>query len=233
MADGKQFWDREYKNAEYFSLSERPAEDLLKFGRWLERESGRQFLNPTINILDLGCGNGRNLIYLAQTYGCHGVGYDISEVAIKQAKIVAQGLPLGALNFVARSIAGKIDLADSSVDVALDMMASHYLPANERKFLIKEIVRVLKPGGRLLHKTFLLNEDTNAKALLRKYPAGEPNSYIHPTIGALEHVSTEDEIRALYEPYFEIKKIEKSGKHIIHGKAGKRRSIIVYMEKKY
>lgn len=230
MPTGKQFWDAEYKEAEYFSLSERPAEDLLKFCRWIERESGRQFLNLTINVLDLGCGNGRNIIYLAQTYGCHGVGYDISEVAIKQAKIVAKDL---SLKFEARNISGKINLPDSSADLILDMMASHYLPSNERSFLVKEIARVLKPSGLLLHKTFLLDQDINAHNLIRKYPAGELNSYIHPTIGALEHVSTEAEIRATYEPYFDIKKIEKSGKHILHGKAGKRRSIIVYMEKKY
>lgn len=232
MPSNKTFWDKEYKNAEHFSLSERPAEDLLKFTRWLERDSGRQFLNPTVNVLDLGCGNGRNLIYLAKTYGVRGVGYDISDVAIKQAKLQCQGAPL-RLKFKSRSITGKIDLVDSSVDIVLDMMASHYLTSAERAFLVDEIVRVLKPGGFLLHKTFLLDEDINAKNLLRKYPADEPNSYIHPTIGSLEHVSTEDEIRAVYEPYFGIKKMEKSGKHILHGKAGKRRSIIVYMKKKY
>ena len=83
------------------------------------------------------------------------------------------------------------------------------------------------------YKTFLLDGDINARNLLRKFPANEQNSYIHPTIGSLEHVSTEEEIRKLYEPCFEIRKIEKSGKHIIRGKAGKRRSIIVYMDKKY
>ena len=112
-------------------------------------------------------------------------------------------------------------------------MTSHYLREAERLALIAEISRVLKPGGWLLHKTFLLNEDQNAERLLRKYPAGETNSYIHPTIGTLEHVSTEEEIRELYGPYFEILKVEKTGKHILHGKAGKRRSIIVYLQKRF
>lgn len=202
----------------------------MKFTRWLERNFGRQFLNPIINVLDLGCGNGRNLIYLAKTYGCRGAGYDISDVAAKRARERAKNLPV---KFFARSIAGKLDSADSSFDIVLDMMTSHYLPRAERAALIDEIARVLKPGGWLLHKTFLLDNDINAQRMLREYPADEPNSYIHPTIGTLEHVSTEEEIRALYEPRFEIKKVEKTGKHIIHGKAGKRRSIIVYLKKKY
>ncbi|HEY9584041.1 MAG TPA: class I SAM-dependent methyltransferase [Candidatus Paceibacterota bacterium] len=226
----KTFWDKEYAGGDKFSLSERPAEDLLKFCRWLEREFGKKFLNPTIKVLDLGCGNGRNLIHIAQTYGVRGVGYDLSDVAIKQAKRLGAGLDL---DFVSRSIAGAIDLPDASVDMVFDMMSSHYLPEKERLLLIGEIGRVLKPGGWFFYKTFLLDGDINAGNLLRKFPANEKNSYIHPTIGSLEHVSMEAEIRNIYEPYFEIKKVEKSGKFIIHGRAGKRRSIIVYMERKY
>lgn len=94
-----------------------------------------------------------------------------------------------------------------------------------------EIVRVLKPEGWFMYKTFLLEEDINARRLMRENPGEEKNTYIHPTIGTTEHVSTEDGIREFYEPYFEILKIEKTGKHILHGKAGKRRSIIVYMRK--
>ena len=247
MASQKTFWNKEYESSKNFSLSDRPAEDLLKFTRYLERASGRQFLNPTINILDLGSGNGRNLIYLAKTYGCRGTGYDISEVAIKQAKQATQtlveisprekslrsdSLPK-PLNFEARSIAGKFDLADNSFDIVLDMMTSHYLVAEERAALVSEIFRLLKPGGWLFYKTFLLDNDRNAKRMLQENPAAEPNSYIHPTIGFMEHVSNEEEIRSLYEPRFEIEKIEKSGKHILHGKAGKRRSIIVYMRKSF
>jgi hypothetical protein len=46
MVSRKQFWDKEYSESKNFSLSNAPAEDLLKFTRWLNRESGRQFLNP-------------------------------------------------------------------------------------------------------------------------------------------------------------------------------------------
>jgi SAM-dependent methyltransferase len=232
----KAFWDREYTDSKNFSLSERPSEDLVKFTRWQERDYGRQFLNVTTNVLDLGCGNGRNLIFLADEFGCHGVGYDISEVGIKQAKenskILLGETKAKLLRFEARSLAGSFDLPDNSFDIVLDMMSSHYLFEEERKNLIKEIGRVIKPNGWLFYKTFLLEDDINAHRMIRENPSGEVNSYIHPTIGVMEHVSTESEIRSLYEPFFNIEKIEKSGKYIIHGRAGKRRSIIVYMRKK-
>ena len=84
-----------------------------------------------------------------------------------------------------------------------------------------------------MYKTFLLDEDINARRMIREYPGGEENSYVHPTIGDVEHVSTEEEIIKFFENNFEIEKIEKTGKHILHGKAGKRRSLIAYLQKKY
>ena len=67
-------------------LSDEPAEDLEKFCRWLERNYGKRYLNVTTRALDLGSGNGRNLIYLAQNYGMRGIGYDISDEGVKIAK---------------------------------------------------------------------------------------------------------------------------------------------------
>lgn len=228
IAKGQNFWDKEYSDSKNFSLSKEPAEDLLKFTRYLERNHGKEFLNPTVNVLDLGCGNGRNLIYLSESYGCRGVGYDLSAVAVKQAKETAKDLPL---SFFARSIGGALDLKDESVDIALDMMTSHYLNEKDRVVLRDEILRVLKWRGWFMYKTFLLDEDINARRLMRENPGAESNTYIHPTIGTTEHVSTEEDIREFFGPYFEILKVEKTGKHILHGKAGKRRSIIVYMRK--
>ena len=69
MSKHKEFWDKEYKTGEHLALSDEPAEDLEKFTRWAERNFGRRFLNPLARVLDLGCGNGRNLICLAQNYG--------------------------------------------------------------------------------------------------------------------------------------------------------------------
>ena len=225
---GQAFWNEEYREAGHFALSETQSEDLEKFTRWLIREYGNSVLNVMASVLDLGTGNGRNLIWLAKTFNVRGTGYDISTEAIKQAKqrALLEEIPLA---FEARSIAGSFTVPDESQTVVLDMMTSHFLKEAERRFLINEIFRVLKPGGFLFYKTFLLDEDRNAHRMLRDNPSGETNTYIHPEIGVAEHVSTEEEIEALYGEKFEIKKIERSHRH--KGRYAKRRSVTLYLEK--
>ncbi len=225
---GKGFWDSEYRDAGHLAISMNPSEDLEKFTRWLDREYGRAHLNITSSVLDLGSGNGRNLVWLAETFGIRGVGYDISGEAVKQSRQYAEKNNL-ELTYEARSIAGAITLPDESQSIVLDMMTSHFLKETERAFLIQEIFRVLKPGGFLFYKTFLLDEDKHAKRMIQERPAEEKNTYIHPRIGVAEHVSTEDEIRTLYGAQFEIEKIYKSHRHT--GRNAKRRSITVYLKK--
>lgn len=224
----KKFWNAEYKTGEHLRLSKEPSEDLQKFARWLFRRTGGTFLNEQAHAVDFGCGNGRNLIYLAREFGMRGFGCDISETAIDTARADAEGLPL---SFDVQSIASPISLPAASVSVALDMMASHVLRDSERERFRDEITRVLRPGGWLLFKSFLLDEDLNAKRLLRDHPTGEKDSYIHPEFGWYEHVWTEDSIRAFFEPHFIIHKIEKSHQHMRRGRAHKRRSVIVYLQK--
>ncbi len=225
---GANFWDAEYKEGGHLALSTNVSEDLEKFTRFLERESGRSLLNVTASVLDLGCGNGRNLFWLSENYGARGIGYDISGSAISQAKkrTAEAGLPL---SFETRSIAPPITLPDNSQTLVLDMMASHFLNAAERAELIEEIYRVLKPGGFLFYKTFLLDEDKHAERMLKESPGTEPNTYIHPEIGVPEHVSTEEEIDELYGRRFMIHKVHKSHRH--KGAQAKRRSIVIYAEK--
>ena len=225
---GKGFWNNEYRDGGHLALSMNPSEDLEKFTRWLIREQGKKILNVKGSVLDLGCGNGRNLLWLSETFHLHGIGYDISEEAIQQASRSTQKKNL-PLKYTARSISGTFEVPDASQDIVLDMMTSHFLKQQEREVLIQEIYRVLKPGGFLFYKTFLLDEDANAKRMLKESPGTEHNTYIHPKIGVPEHVSTQEEIETLYEPYFTLHKIYKSHRH--KGKDAKRRSITAYFEK--
>ncbi len=220
------FWDKEYKKGEHLALSTTPSEDLQKFLRWFLREYDMPLLSTHSSALDLGCGNGRNLVYLAKEYGVKGAGIDTSHEAISQAKKMSTGLPLA---YEVRSIALPLPAPDQSQDLVLDMMTSHLLNKEGRANLYKEIARVLKPSGWLFLKTFLLNEDRHAARLLREHPAEEAGSYIHPEFGGIEHVFTEEEISAALAPYFEVEKITKSHRH--RGLNAKRRSMSVYAQK--
>ncbi len=129
------------------------------------------------------------------------------------------------------------------------MMTTHFLRAAEREAYVAELVRVMKPYGWVFFKTFLLDGDLHAKRLIQENPdrgevindekgniigniKAEAHSYIHPRIGVVEHVFTEQEIYDMFSPYFKIYKMIKSYKHIKDGKAFKRRTVSVYMERK-
>ena len=229
MTTHKDFWNREYKTSEHLALSSASSEDLEKFTRWLERGYKREFLNAYARVLDLGCGDGRNLIYLAQAYGMKGVGYDISDEAVKQARHASEGLPIA---YEVRSIAEPLPLPDGSQTFVLDMMTSHFLRKAEREALRAEIIRILRPGGWLFFKSFLADEDIHTRRLLREHPADEKGAYIHPELGVYEYAWTEDEVRDFFDGRLELHKFTKSHRHILKGgKAGKRRTFSAYLQK--
>jgi len=225
---GETFWDAEYKNPTHLKLSTNQSEDLEKFTRWVIRRKREDALSPSASVLDVGCGNGRNLIYLNQTFGNKGVGYDISKAAIAQAATASRKLPI---SYTARSIAGKLAVEDSSQALVLDMMTSHFLNQEERLHLRDEIFRTLEPGGLLFMKTFLKDGDLHTKRLIEERPGKEAGSYIHPVMGVAEYVYSEEELINFLNEKFIIHKIYRSHKHAFRGQARKRRTITVYAEK--
>jgi SAM-dependent methyltransferase len=225
---GETFWDAEYKNPSHLKLSINPSEDLEKFTRWVLRRTREDVFYQTASVLDVGCGNGRNLIYLAREFGVKGIGYDISKAAIAQAALASKGLPL---SYTARSIAGTLDVPDGSQGLVLDMMTSHFLNKAERENLRNEIFRVLEPGGLLFMKTFLKDEDLHTKRLLAERPGTEAGSYIHPIMGVAEYVYSEEELVDFLREKFIIHKVYRSHQHAFRGQARKRRTITIYAEK--
>ncbi len=227
---GEAFWDSEYKNPEHLKLSINQSEDLEKFTRWMGRQKREDVLSVTSSVLDVGCGNGRNLIFLAREFGVHGIGYDISKAAISQAIIASKGLQL---SYTARTMAGPLLIEDATQNLALDMMSSHFLTKEERLGLRDEIYRTLKPGGFLFMKTFLKDEDLHTARLLKEFPAKEDGSYIHPVMGVAEYVYSEEELTDFLSEKFIIHKIYRSHKHAFRGQARKRRTITIYAEKDF
>lgn len=227
---GATFWDKEYTNPEHLKLSVEKSGDLAKFTRWIHRRDRADILAPEASVFDIGCGNGRNLIYLANEFGMRGVGVDISSAAIAQAKKAAGVLPL---TFYVGKASNSLQAADESQALALDMMTSHFLNEAERSFLRDEIFRVLQPGGFLFMKTFLADGDLHTARLLKDYPGPETNTYIHPVMGVPEYVYTEEALTQFLSEKFIIRKIYRSHKHVSKGKASRRRTITVYAEKDY
>jgi SAM-dependent methyltransferase len=228
---GATFWDREYTNPEHLKLSDNVSEDLAKFTRWLGRNSeSAHLLSVGNSVIDAGCGNGRNLIYLARMFGLKGTGVDISSAAIAQAKRLSIELPI---RYEVGSADAPLSVGDESQAIALDMMTSHFLDKDGRTHLRDELFRTLVQGGYLFMKTFLKDKDIHTTRLLREHPGTEEGTYIHPVMGVAEYVYTEEELVKFLSEKFIIRKIYRSHKHSFHGQARRRRTISIYAEKDY
>jgi SAM-dependent methyltransferase len=228
------FWNEEYETQEHFALSHEPSEDLKKFVRYIDRNHGGMPRGWT--VLDAGCGNGRNILWLAEEKGSYGVGYDSSKIAIAQAtkkqKELFPSSTKPKIVFSVSPLESAIPLPDTSCDLVLDMMASHVLSEADRRTFVSEVLRVLKPGGWLFLKTFLRDEDVNAERMIKEHGIpDEPGSYMHPKLHIREHAFYEQELLEYYSEHFTIEKKLKSHAHFAHGKPNKRRFIVLYLVK--
>jgi cyclopropane fatty-acyl-phospholipid synthase-like methyltransferase len=115
----------------------------------LRRDAQRLGLTPTSRLLDLGSGPCGPLTFLLATTGCTGVGLELSPSAIQVGYLRAT-----ALGVQERFSAHATDLNDPlpfglgafdavlAVDVVLHLQ--------DRQALFREVITVLRPGGRFL-----------------------------------------------------------------------------------
>lgn len=98
-----------------------------------------------IAVLDLGAGLGTASIPLAKN-GIYTIAADISDVMLSTAEKRAKGRFDNLI--LARMNAYELMLPDNSVDIVVENAMLHLVDHPEK--VIREIVRVLKPGGKLI-----------------------------------------------------------------------------------
>lgn len=121
----------------------------------LRKIAGEFSLTGSEQILDVGCGRGIFLIEMAKllkTGTAHGIdlwiGKDQSGNALKNTRCNAEAA--GVLDRIELTTADmrQIPYPDNTFDVAVSSLAIHNLKKKEeRDLVLKEILRVLKPGG--------------------------------------------------------------------------------------
>ncbi len=232
----KSFWNKEYAHGGHLALSTEPSGELLIFEKWFEKEYGTGIFSYT-TVLDIGCGNGRNLIHLAKTYGSQGSGFDNSDEAIRQAK--KAGVVLSTISFSVHDIREPLPFPDASFDLVLDLMVSHHLSKKEHVLYMKEVLRVLKPDGWILWKTLLLDDDAHSRKMIAdSHKKGDVSKddlhgYIHPSFGHYEYVWSEEELREYVDPFFKVRTLRRSHGHRSDtGEERKRRYMVAYLERK-
>ena len=109
-------------------------------------------IKPGDRVLDVGCSSGYLARMLAAAAGPSGsvTGLDPSEAAIEHARRRA---PANATftTGVAQDLSA---LAGSSFDLVTSTLALHHVPARRREAALREMLRVTRPGGRLLIADF-------------------------------------------------------------------------------
>lgn len=220
-------WEKEYRDPKLVSLSTVPAQCVKDFVRYLRRECHRDL--SSLHILDLGCGNGKNSLYISeQGFENHVVGIDISETALSHARnLMPQDI------FLHQSIGKKLPCTNETFDIALDVTASNSLTEVERTVYISETHRVLKPQGYLFVRALCKDGDTNAKNLLKTFPGKEIDTYIMPGLGLTERVFSKEDFINLYTPLFDILYMDKETHYTqFQGKSFKRNFWVVALRKK-
>jgi SAM-dependent methyltransferase len=103
---------------------------------------------PQMQILDAGCGGGRNLTYFLRS-GYNICGVDQSTEAIAQIRALASALAahLPPENFRVEPVEA-MSFADLSFDVVLSSAVLHFARNEDHwQGMLREMWRVLKPGG--------------------------------------------------------------------------------------
>lgn len=163
MASKVDLYDNAYARAEhelYRAIrSETYGQDLGQTS-WVSTEESERIpglLNLTSGsaVLDVGCGSGLYAIHIAERLRCRITGVDANPHAVAGAAQLAAAAGLNGLaQFAQCDVSSGLLFSDGSFDAAFANDSLCHIP--ERTRLLRELFRVLRPGGPLLFSDALV-----------------------------------------------------------------------------
>ena len=167
--------------------------DFTRIARSM-RESGEAVVEslgvkPGLKVLDLGCGDGTTALPAARR-GADVLGVDIARNLVDAGNRRAQEHGLTNLRFQEGDASNLSELADDTFDLVVTIFGAMFAP---RPFdVAKEMVRVTRPGGRIVMGNWIPGDPTLVAQILKisaAYSPPPPEGFVSPmTWGVESHV---------------------------------------------
>lgn len=161
----------------------------------LIRESGAALVDSLdiklpLCALDLGCGDGTTALPLAQL-GAEVVGIDIASNLVAAGNQRAAAAGLTRLSFQEGDACDLLGVSDASFDLTLTVFGAIFAPRPYE--VAREMVRVTKPGGRIVMGNWIPNDPTSFVSQLLKISSAfsppPPEGFVSPmTWGIQSHI---------------------------------------------
>jgi SAM-dependent methyltransferase len=161
----------------------RIAQSMRDSGEALVKELG---ITNGLDVLDLGCGDGTTALPAA-TLGANVVGVDIARNLVDAGNVRAQRLRLGNCRFQEGDACDLYDLQDDSFDLVLSIFGAMFAPRPLE--VAREVVRVTRPGGRIVLGNWIPDDPTLVAQLLKissSYAPPPPEGFVSPMTWGVE-----------------------------------------------
>jgi SAM-dependent methyltransferase len=173
------------------------AETMRESGDALVETFG---ITKGLNVLDLGCGDGTTAIPAAKR-GADVLGVDIASNLVAAGNKRAKALGLANCTFQEGDASDMQGVQDRSFDLLVSIFGAMFAP---RPFdVAKEMVRVTRPGGRIIMGNWIPNDPTLVAQILKissAFTPPPPEGFVSPMTWGVESSVTERFVAARVPP---------------------------------
>lgn len=155
------------------------------------RESGRELvaklgITKDLKVLDLGCGDGTTAIPEAKL-GANVLGVDIASNLVAAGNARAKKEGLSNCRFQEGDATDLKDLKDQSFDLSISIFGAMFAPNPMQ--VARELVRVTRPGGRIVMGNWIPGDPTLVAQILKissAYTPPPPEGFVSPMLWGVE-----------------------------------------------